>query len=114
MQYLGFMGRVPCRSTVYEVKWEIPDKKRFLEARAMSIKMIRSVVVLGLFWAYVLGNDARGLESLKPLADGEQPCMCQLDNGDLVLAYSRQMHPDWRLYYKISTDRGQTWSTEIR
>ena len=80
----------------------------------MSIKMIRSVVVLGLFWAYVLGNDARGLESLKPLADGEQPCMCQLDNGDLVLAYSRQMHPDWRLYYKISTDRGQTWSTEIR
>src|SRR4030042_884066 len=80
----------------------------------MSIKMIRSVVVLGLFWAYVLGNDARGWESLKPLADGEQPCMCQLDNGDLVLAYSRQMHPDWRLYYKISTDRGQTWSTEIR
>jgi hypothetical protein len=26
MQYLDIMGRVPCGSTVYEVKWEIPNK----------------------------------------------------------------------------------------
>ena len=26
MQYLGIMGRVPCTSMVYEVKWEIPDE----------------------------------------------------------------------------------------
>ena len=26
MEYLGIMARVPCRSTVYEVKWEILDR----------------------------------------------------------------------------------------
>ena len=27
-QYLGIMRRVPCRNTVYEVKWEIPIMRR--------------------------------------------------------------------------------------
>ncbi|UCG59982.1 MAG: exo-alpha-sialidase [Phycisphaerales bacterium] len=36
--------------------------------------------------------------------------MCQLRNGDLILAYSR----DVKIYYKTSKDAGESWSSETR
>lgn len=80
----------------------------------MSIRMRKPVVVLGLCWTFLLGSPVRGLDSLQPLVEGEQPAMCQLDNGDLVLAYSRHVQWRYHLYYKMSADGGRRWSPEIR
>ena len=46
MQHLGIMGRVLCRSTGYEVKWEMSDYTNDSRCRwLMDAKAVREMVL---------------------------------------------------------------------
>jgi len=77
----------------------------------MLSKIEKYVIMFALSWTCIIVSQAYGLTSLMPLAEGNMAYMCQLDDGNTIVLFWIQ---DWKLFYRISTDHGQTWSQEVR